>query len=305
MSWQDRSFQHTDEAQYPFIQWVNSGGNLNPRAEKGGFAAPMDQGITIPGIFSELHHRNGESTEVIYTPELTVAVITTRFAWIKDGMRLPSYRDGARGKLQVLCYVQSTEGEPPVVAMLTFTGIPSRSFSNARKAFSNSVAKATKRQAPAWAFWMTVHAGEVKMVGTKAQSPITTVELVREVDPDRDYVGDDLADEIEELLIDEAKAWREAWVGGGTNGEGAFDDSADVDADALAAVMVFPLPNNGKGYTTIGNAITANDAAWLKEVMDWAKSKGKADLASACKTAIAVLAGNVSTTPEEEGDIPF
>jgi hypothetical protein len=84
MSWQDRSFEHADEAiSYQFIQWVNNGDSLEPRSDKGGFACPVDQDIPIPGKAARIHHRGGSTTDVIFIQELSVAILRTRFAWVE------------------------------------------------------------------------------------------------------------------------------------------------------------------------------------------------------------------------------
>ena len=90
MGWQDKDFKRGDDyITYPFIQWVNDGGSLEPRAPTGGFAMPLDQAEMvdgrIPGEVRVLHHRNGDQTEVVFTTALEAAVLATRFTWIKDG----------------------------------------------------------------------------------------------------------------------------------------------------------------------------------------------------------------------------
>ena len=211
--WQSRQYRHGGDAQgFPFVQFVNSGGDLDPRQPQGGFAAPVDQGVCIPGVAATLHHKGGGTTAVIYAPELTMAVVQTRFAWAKGGRRLPVYEAGARGKLQVLGVVQTTAG--PQVAMLTFTGIAGRNFGAVRKAHADSVRKATGSKAPAWAFWLTVQTDGTEMAGKEgAQSPVTKLALVREVNPDTDYVGDVVADQVEALLDGPAAQWAAAWGG--------------------------------------------------------------------------------------------
>lgn len=230
MSWQDRTFEHADEAiSFNFIQWINDGGSLEPRAEKGGFGCPVDQDIPIPGKAARIHHRGGSTTDVIFSQDLSVAILRTRFAWVKDGLRVAEYVDGARGKLQAVGYVVGGDGAPvPEPVMLTFTGLASREFSQVRRQFTQSVRKATKGQAPAYAFWMHLRAGEVTMAGSTQQSPITTVELAREVDLDQDYVGDALVDATP---WSDVLAWADAWKSPGPNGTGVIHETDEDEND--------------------------------------------------------------------------
>ena len=106
MSWKDHDYTRGDPqgASYPWIQWANDGGALEPRSKAGGFAMPVEQmerlERSIPGEVRNLHHRGGDATDVVFTAELEAAVLDTRFVWVKDGQALPDYEDGARGKLQ-------------------------------------------------------------------------------------------------------------------------------------------------------------------------------------------------------------
>ncbi|MBU1746825.1 MAG: hypothetical protein KKA73_03985, partial [Chloroflexi bacterium] len=230
--WQGRQYRHSGDALgYPFVQFVNSGGDLDPRQQQGGFAAPVDQGVPIPGVTATLHHKGGGSTPVIYAPELTLAVVKTRFAWVKQGRRISGYEPGARGKLQVLAIIQTTAG--PQVAMLTFTGIAGRNFGAVRKAHADSVRKATSGQAPAWAFWLTTQADGTELAGKDgAQSPVTKLALAREVDADQDYVGPAVADQIEALLDGPAVQWAAAWGSDEDGDDGAGDEPARQPAPA-------------------------------------------------------------------------
>lgn len=229
-----RQYDHADEMapSYPFLQWVNDPNTLEPRQKAGGFARPVDQDFSSPGEPVVLHHREGGATEVVFTQELTVAVLKTRFAWIKDGLRVPRYVQGARGKLQALCLLRTPDPDGvhhkvqgPV--MLTFTGLAGSRFNAARNQFGKAARKATKGQAPTYAFWMTLKAGDVEMVGKTKKSPITNVVLGAEADPDRDYVGDEVVDAIPWPEIDQ---WASAWKAPGPNGDGAIE-GAEVEGE--------------------------------------------------------------------------
>lgn len=233
MSWQDRQYQHADElASYPFVQWVNDPATLDPRADRGGFACPVDQDVSIPGHPAAIHHRGGDVTQVIFAQEITVAVFRTRFAWVtQDGQRHAEYIKGARGKLQALCVAkipdQAGGHKASDLVMLTFKGLASRHFGNARRTFSQKIRGLAKGKAPAYAFWMTLRAGHVEMAGSGAQSPVTTIELVEDIDPDRDFVGDALLDS---LPWSDIKQWAAAWKSPGPNGTGAIEGLDETDA---------------------------------------------------------------------------
>lgn len=241
MSWKDRKYQ-VDEVSYPFVQWINNGGSLEPRESTGGFACPVDQGVDIPGAQpAVVHHRNGNTTDVLFSHAIEVAVIKTRFAWVKDGIRQPSYTKGARGKVQALCYVRGADQAGLV--MLTFAGLAGKSFGEARKGFASAVRKATKGKAPAYAFWMTVQSGEVKMVGRGTKSPITTIEWKGGFDPDSDYIGDDLVDSIP---WDEVNSWAQEWNTPGPNGSGEVVH--EQEQDPLEWAKNYPVPIRGQSF---------------------------------------------------------
>jgi len=283
MSWKDRTFEHPGEEalSFPFIQWVNNGGSVEPRAERGGFACPTGQEVSIPGIDARLHHRNGEYTEVIFAQELSAAVFKTRFAWIKDGVRIANYTRGARGKLQVLVYVRGENGTAAVgPVMLTFTGIPSRQFGQLRKQFAAAVRKATKGKAPAYAFWMRLKAGEVEMVGQSQKSPITTIELAADLDPDRDYIGDALVDSIP---WPQAEEWAKAWDSPGPNGEGEIagaesEESSDDRGMTLEQARSIALPVNAtKSGISAGTPLgqVADKLPDTKALLNWLSAQSE------------------------------
>jgi hypothetical protein len=253
MSWRERHFRHRDETVVPFVQWVNDGGTLEPRSDRGGFAAPVDQGLVIPGTAADLYHKGGTKTPVIFTPELEVAIMATRFSWVKDRIRLDTYQEGARGKLQALGLVRTVDGVE--VGMLTFTGLVTREFTEARKRFALDVRRKAEG-APAWAFWMVLEAGDTAMVGKSAKSAITTLTVGREVDPDADYIGEDLADLVERMLDGEAREWEAAWSGTGADGEGEIGPDDD-----LGAPDVFPSPDAAVAWGVLQGAFPSLSAA--------------------------------------------
>ncbi|MEE8392456.1 MAG: hypothetical protein V3S14_16880 [Anaerolineae bacterium] len=227
MSWQDRTYRRTNETVLiPFIQWVNDGGSLQPRNEIGGFGMPLDQaamlGANIPGDARAIHHRSGDTTEVIFSSALQVAVLETRFCWIKDKQVIPAYEPGARGKLQAMALVRDADGHTVGPVLLTFKGHAGKQFGAALREQREAVRKATASKAPTYAFFGTYQAGEIEMVGTGQQSPITTVTLAADgFDPDAAFVGDVALDALDWDQID---AWKAAWEQPGANGSNGASD---------------------------------------------------------------------------------
>jgi len=244
MSWKNRSFKKMDDVNYPFIQWVNDGGSLNPRSKIGGFGFDVEQaailGANIPGERSTLHHRGGGHTEVIFTTQLKVAVLDTRFTWQKDGQAIPAYEPGARSKLQALALTLDSNGDIVGPVMLTFRGYTSKHFGEALKTHRNAVRVATANEAPAYAFFGQYTAGEIELVGSNGQqSPITTLVYAGDenFDPDAAYVGDEALDAVD---WDQVEAWKKAWDMPGGNGSNGDDDDDPKPAPK-------PAPNfNGK-----------------------------------------------------------
>lgn len=194
--------------QFPFIQWVNQGRNLTPPQQRGGFATPIDQEVNIDGDYAELVHSNGDTTEVIYTQRLTILPIATRFSWVKDGFRT-EYVPGARGKLQVLAFVQASQGIVGPV-LVTLTGMASRDMSKALREHRNTVHKLTKsRSVQPWMFWLTLCAGRPQMTGQKQRSIYTPVGRCQDVTP-HDYAGREVIVQVVSMA-EEVKAWKDAW----------------------------------------------------------------------------------------------
>lgn len=251
MSWQDRAnsqiLQEEMVAEYPFIQYVNDGGTLDPREPTGGFAMPTDQvesvGAAPQGAVEHtLIFSTGEREQVCFTDRVRYVPLTTRFAWVKDGNRLGSYVDGARGKLQVLGYVATADGFAGPV-MLTVKGLASKDLAQALRDHRQAVRKATQGQAPSAFFALHLYAGETTLRGTKQKSRATPIVRATDFDPDKDYVGDALADIIE-AEWEMYKQWAAAWQHTpGPNGDGelagadapAAEDDAGVTGDASRA----------------------------------------------------------------------
>ncbi|HOU14106.1 MAG TPA: hypothetical protein PKZ84_13420 [Anaerolineae bacterium] len=243
MSWQDRDnsqiLQEEMVCEYPFIQYVNDGGSLEPRETTGGFAMSAEQAELLKatpngGVEHTLIFSTGESERVFFTDWLRFVPLATRFAWVKDGNRLGGFVDGARGKLQALGYVETENGFAGPV-MLTVKGMASKDLAQALREHRQAVRKATQGKAPSSFFAMLLHAGEPALRGTKQKSRATPIVRSNEFDPDVDYVGDELADLIEaewELY----KQWAAAWEHNpGPNGDGELaDGDAPVEEEGAA-----------------------------------------------------------------------
>ncbi|HNT73478.1 MAG TPA: hypothetical protein PKH77_00525 [Anaerolineae bacterium] len=333
MSWKDREnpIKDSDGPSYPFIQVVNNGQNLDPRAKNGKFALVADYGEVFGAALegseiANLVFRSGDATPVFVTDKLTFAPVVTRFAWIKDGNRLHEYVEGARGKLQVVGYFKGEDGGYHGPAMITATGTNSKEASDAIKAHKAAVNKATKGQASGAYFGMQLQMGETRLVGSGSnQNYATPIALVKDLDPDRDYVGDAIADDIE-ARHPEFLAWREAWKGvkGGPNGDGEVPGTEEAEtapvatkpasapgAPAKSALPAGPasvpatdpyaaaLPFNSTKYPggTIRKLYDAGDEAALKATVDWCGEKPEhVTVKTAAEAALKALQAAKTTT---------
>ena len=295
-----------EKVSYPFIQWINRGAQLDPRAPRGGFGQPVEE-MEAAGDYPtsaemrELVLRSGATVPMMFSHNVRAAVVATRFAWILNGRRVSTYVDGARSKLQAVAIIEGSEG--PFVAMLTFRGLAGKEFSESHKAHRDRVRQATRAagtEAPASIFYATYVAGEPKMVGSGAQSQITPVALSDEAfDLDADYVGDDA---LALLDRDGLEEWRHAWDNAGPNGEGEVPQSEDAtaeQAEALVQALDVAVPENSKGYATVGDMFNAGDKAALDLMGEWAGKNGMPDVAEACETAKNALDAS------DEEEIPF
>lgn len=313
MSWRNRQFKvPVQDEGYPFIQFVHDGAALEPRRKTGGFAMPADQAQIAGGApagaeYAALHFKSGESTDVFFSDRLTVAPLTYRFAWIKDGVRI-QYTEGARGKLQLLAFVRSDEGWVGPV-MLTATGLASKDLMAALKAHRARVRRATAGKAPCSVFAMTIQAGQARMEGKRQQSRVTPIVLADEFDPDRDYVGDELADRIEREW-GEYERWSRAWSSPGPNGEGEIEED-ETGEDAGPAPQTpagapttetvvsdreesdwpwdvpLPFPSKKYGTATVGTLYNARDYDALKALIRWCEERGGYDhVVRAARTAL-------------------
>jgi len=243
MPWNNRQSTIKDSAgpSWPYIQMVNDGSTLDPRSANGGFAMPVEQSEAAGFVPSGMEQRNlifreSAPTPVYFGEYVEVAPMTTRFAWIKDGHRVANYVEGARGKLQLLCYVKDSEGCWMGPVMLTTTGLASKNVSDAIKAHRERVYKATRGKAPAAYFGMILSATDTQMGGGKQKSKVTPIVLESDFDADRDYVGDTVADEVESLWEIQFKPWADAWKNNpGPNGDGEVPGTEEYEDNTSAA----------------------------------------------------------------------
>ena len=250
MSWQNRAASQIlyEETvyEYPFVQYVNDGNTLTPAEPTGGFAITADQvevlGEAPHGATDHtLTFSTGESEAVFFSDWLRFAPLATRFAWVKDGNRLDTFVPGARGKLQALGYVETETGFAGPV-MLTVKGMASKDLSQALREHRQAVRKATQGQAPSPFFSVLLHAGEPTLRGTKQKSRATPIARDPGFDPDRDYVGDALADIIESEW-ETYKKWAAAWQNNpGPNGEGELPESDAPTSEASDDPESVPAP---------------------------------------------------------------
>jgi hypothetical protein len=207
MGWKEAVKVVGESVPLPLIQWINLGASLLPPQVKGGFVMPESEaaicGDTLLGSFLVTANFSGGSEKVYYTPTMRVAVLATRFEWRVNGVTVPSYEEGARGKLRALCVVQGTRG--PFQAVLTLSGLATRDFLNALREHRQRVWKGTRaagHPAPASIFFMELVAGQpVRLPQGGTRTPMF---LTGDFDPERDYIGDATFSQID---WEEVKAW--------------------------------------------------------------------------------------------------
>ncbi|HIE38669.1 MAG TPA: hypothetical protein EYP77_06320 [Anaerolineae bacterium] len=327
MSWQNVSIPDEVQLSFPFIQWVNNGNSLDPRRPRGGFGMPEEQ-IDLAGDYpkdAELHKlilKSGEEVPMAFTHTLRAAVLATRFAWILDGKRTPTYVKGARSKLQALAIVEGQDAA--FIAVLTFSGMAGKEFSDALKKHAKRVRRLTRaagKEQSHGIFYATYTADEPKMVGRTAKSQITPVALGDEefFDLDTAFVGEAALAQVD---WDQVKAWKEAWGKPGINGDGEVEDSGpsgpsgQEERPSLADRVVaeyqefqewistrLPFRSKKYGEATVGDLYNAGDVEALKALIAWCKDRpNAASIAAAAEAALEALESSKGSEGEE---IPF
>jgi len=211
--------QDEQGSEYPWGQWINRGGDIEPRQDTGKFFF-NDQSLNALGAVpdgaevSTAHFSSGKAEDGVIVDALTVAPVISRMRYFTgmgaDRVYYPQYIKGSRGNINLLCYVQTEQGlKGPVV--LTASGTVSKDLYLALKAHRHRVKESTNGAAPAPLFLITLETGTPEKRGQKgAESLVTPLVFEEDFDPDRDYIGDDLADAIEERW-EEFKEWRAEW----------------------------------------------------------------------------------------------
>jgi len=321
--WHNRQFKDFEEggASYPFIQFMSRGTLMDPAQSRGKFAITEEQVLALAnGAEKDAIPQNAEPLELVFgsgertpayaTKGLVVIPVLTRFAWVKNGFRLPGYAKGAHGKLQLLCYVANSSNKFVGPLMLTVSGLASKDLKNALREQSNTVRKATQGQAPAYAFSMLLAVGAPIMRGSQQQSQACPIVLDKDwgaalvEQPDNYYIGDELADEIE-ARQEEFKAWAKAWSKSGPNGDGEVAGSESQPApDAppdTAVTRTVPawqrakLPFKTTKYqdgTTIGDIYQAGDSDSLQTLVTWCPQNGYPEVAAFAGEALKALQGS-------------
>ena len=315
MSWNDRTFKGEEEgASYPFIQFMSNGNLMEPSQSHGKFAITEEQMLALAnGAEKDAIPQKAEPLELVFRKDkgkqkrvpayamdgLVVVPVLTRFAWMKDGFRLPGYVEKSHGKLQLLCYVANGSSQFIGPLMLTVSGLASKDLKNALREHRTTVRKATQGKAPAYAFSMLLTVGATIMRGSQQQSRACPIVLDQDWEtalvenPDNYYIGDDLADEIESRW-EEFKAWADTWSKSGPNGDGEVVESADESPDApqdTSAARTVPtwyntkLPFKTAKYQdgTLGDIYAAGDSGSLQILVTWCQKQGYPE--------VAVLAG--------------
>lgn len=278
MAWQNRNqsqvAQDEPGLEYPFIQWVNRGGDLDPRRKVGGWFMPEESVNLLDAMptgaeAAALNFSNSDQAAGVFIPALTVAPLLTRFTWVTKVNGRPvysaTYSERARGKLNLLAYVQTEDGlRGPV--FITLTGTISKDLGEAFNAHRQRVRLATKGAAPAPLFTMTLTAGAPVMRGQgNEQSQVTPIVLVNDFDVDAAYVGDEQADEIE-ARWDEFKAWTAKWKDAAPLPDNAPEEPEDPDpATAPSPAAATTKPAALPSAKVLGDLAQARDrwsAAW-------------------------------------------
>jgi len=223
MGWQGRCnsqvAQDEPGLEYPFLQWVNRGGDLDPRRQDGGFFMTEDNvnmldALPVGAQATRMNFSTGNSEGGVFMESIVIAPLTSRFSWVvwEGGKHSYSntYTAGARGKLNVLCYIKTNNGMKGPIS-ITLTGTVTQDMGTAMSAHRQRVRRATKGQAPSPLFVMTLEPGDQVQRGKSGkQSRVTPIVMVEDFDADDSYVGDPLADEIEKRW-QEFKTWKEKW----------------------------------------------------------------------------------------------
>lgn len=237
----------TIELPFPtiYIWAVNGQANLQQIGGAqyyGGWAVKLEEtdalcamsGLTVPKDWKKeiIAPKTGDPFDAYTTRSVFVAPIAQRFAWMKDRMHSPTYVDGARGHLQVVCFMAEMTKQGDKLSFVPWGPIVLTAKGNQGKALKESFMKWQKSIAgpiskfapgvPAWCFYVGVGTfGKERkqvMVGEgNAQSPVTPVEAlipasekITEKFLGELFVGEDTAALMFDLQQQSAE-WLAAW----------------------------------------------------------------------------------------------
>jgi hypothetical protein len=282
MGWRDREDSRVRDAEpgaeYPWIQWVNRGSDLDPRRDRGGFFISSENAALLgdPDIAEaeacRLNFSNNDFATGLFLPRITVALIVDRFAWrvrnpATDRYELSSeYQAGARGKRQALALLRTAEGGFVGPLMITLTGTVSIDLNEATKAHRQTVRRATAGEGATGWFWADLAAGNPERRGQSGASSLVTpiVYGTENFDPDAAYIGDAAADFLEEMWPD-FETWAHAWenAGVGVAQEDEDDDNAPAAGSYTPPTNERPTPGTDTGslkeardeWSTLWNAL--------------------------------------------------
>lgn len=276
MGWQDRQdsqvLANEPGAEFPWIQWVNRGQDLDPRHQSGGFfitsenlALLGNDDVIIPGAeASKLVFSSGESQTGVLMQNVAVAVLASRFSWqVREGQRTvlhSTYQPGARGKLQTLVLLKTRDGFVGPV-MITLTGTVTQDMTAAIKLHRQQVRQATAGKGASSWFWLRLMAGEPTRRGS-ANASSTVTPILRDeslqFDVETDYIGDDAADLIEELF-ESLQVWEADWEGTGAvepeEPEGPPEEPAQTGSNDIRSRNPNPLGDALGEWSKAWNAL--------------------------------------------------
>ncbi len=226
----DQTAIETTLPQYAAAQWLNGDPKMASAGgimHTGGVVLPekwVDSGIApIPGwTWATVAFSTGASEKALATPKATLAVIRTRFRWIKTvaGQKYyfprAEYREGMRGHLQALVWAKGFD----FPMTLTLKGKSGQTFEQLLKEFDAKVGgaafKVKKVAYPRFAFYLKLKPGPHIKVGPKGQESIVTPptldlpEVITDEYLSKAYVGRETLLALQETFH-QAGEWSKAW----------------------------------------------------------------------------------------------
>jgi hypothetical protein len=289
---------------YPVIQWINHGHRLAPPQERGGFFSAHRFGvIELPnGIKAKYHQDDGTFSQTI-----KVAILALRQGWfVKQGdtsVRVKTYRDKARKKVQALVLLRAEDGSIIGPAKMTVTGLANDAIP---EAFFQLNATATQNGAQPWMFWTTMQAGEAQEVGDHGQQ-MTPIEVAVPSAEELEgaFIGAEAVGMVNDLAphIDQ---WRNAWNGGSQVEPEATAEAEDDDGEAGRAVVAGTVKVTTKkhGSITFGD-LREKDAEYFGKVVEYIVGHPGDYKANVVQAARLLQAHPDAEAGKEEDEIPF